>query len=84
MSYEISPEMFNGYSMDLSDMIDEAEGSLDTNMISYIRDIWNGEGWKSIVSKYHTEGSTWFCWWQDGVMKHIENDHLTFTDRCDK
>jgi hypothetical protein len=64
-------------SMLLSADIDEAKETGDEELISDIRNLWDGESWESILEKYNTEGSTWYVWWSDGIFalaKQIEEN----------
>jgi hypothetical protein len=64
---------FDDYSYLLSQEINLAIETQDQNLIERIRSYWNNESWKSIQSKFNTEGSTWYVWWSDGVNKFAED-----------
>lgn len=37
--------------------------------IQLIRKCFENEEWSTIVDKYNSDGSTWVCWWNDGVSR---------------
>lgn len=59
---------------ELGRLIATAQATNDEGLIGYIRSLWDGESFASILSKYNTENSTWYVWQMDGVRAMMAKD----------
>lgn len=61
-------------SEELGRLIETAIASNDEGLIRYIRSLWDGESWESIVRKSNERGSVWYVWQMDGVRAMMARD----------
>ena len=57
----------------LSCLINEARDGRKRGLRKFIRSLWDGESWESIIKRADTEGSVWYVWWMDGVNAFIKS-----------
>jgi hypothetical protein len=72
---ELENEAQHFYSDLLGALVNHARehGEDQPELVSYLRGIWDGESWESILKKCDTEGSVWYVWWMDGVSALVED-----------
>ena len=58
---------------DLCFLINQARENNDSNLIEFLRSLWDNESWESICKKFDTEGSVWFVWWMSGLVNYVNS-----------